>query len=153
MTNKKVPVYVWFKFNCYSWNLDKEFIAYMFGYEKRNGEFADYTADYDKTSKDYKELNNYLIWTVNKYGENTMYDISSFDFNGNVPDSIFVQMHAIPDKNLIKWLEERARAFPSFIKNKNRDKTGMFKSLDVMNIEFRDSKNNSLLEEESESMA
>lgn len=148
---EKVPVYVWFKFNCYSWNLDKEFIAYLLGYEKQKGDYAEYVADYSRTSDKYKTINNYLVWT-NSFGEKTMYDLAPFNLKGQIQDSIFVQLKALPEDCLMHWIEERAKAFPSFIKK--RVKIGLSKNLDVLNVEYRDAKNKVLSEQtEQEEMA
>lgn len=110
---------LWFKFNSYTGNFDREFIAYMFGETPvdDDGSYSLFVREYENNSE-FKSIKEHFVYSnqeVDDWFEETFYNIHSFPENKKYNcDSVFIQLD---DAEIdIAQLEARAKCFVEFLK-------------------------------------
>lgn len=134
---------LWLKFNRYTGNFEREFMAYMLGYtnESSKGDFDVYEDDFYKSGQ-LLSLKNKLKCTyqeVDDWSEETCYNIGHYPFDDKNPkslkitldryeqsteydgcNSIYIQFHHAPtDKELEEFIL-RASGFYTFMKSNDK---------------------------------
>ena len=113
---------IWVKFNSYTGNFEKEFVAFMFGYEGEydKGDYKQYVSDFIKNGKDLLLLKNKLEFTyqeVDDYSEETFYNIEPYLGKGKECNGIFFQLFDKPTLLEYEKFIDRAKLFPKFLEN------------------------------------
>jgi len=112
---------IWTKFSSYAGNFEREFVAYMIGYESEGNEgfYQEYVDNFEKNAKDFKNLVNSLKFTyqeVDDWSEETCYNINPFPTNEGKYNcnGVFIQFSRKPTKEEFEAFKLRAKTFPAF---------------------------------------
>ena len=112
---------IWVKFNHYTGNFEREFAAYMFGYEHSdcNGYYEQYVNDYKENASNLFSLEEKTLFTLQKvddWDEHTFYNIAKYPYSdGTLCNGIFFQFTEKPTKEEFEAFRIRANGFPKFI--------------------------------------
>lgn len=135
---------LWLKFNRYTGNFEREFMAYMLGYtdESQKGDFDIYENDFYKSGQ-LLSLKNKLKFSyqeVDDWSEHTCFNIGHYPFDDRRPNgfkvtldnnaedkkeydgcnSIYIQFHHAPTEKELEEFMLRASSFYTFLKQNDK---------------------------------
>lgn len=112
---------IWTKFDKYTGNFKRQFVAFMMGYENSydEGFYQEYTSNFEKNANNLKNLQVCLKFTnqeVDDWSEETCYNINPFPTNEGKYNcnGIFIQFSRKPTKEEFDAFKLRAKKFPAF---------------------------------------
>lgn len=109
-----------FKFSEYTGNFEREFVAFMFGYEDENsyGDYVNYIKEYEKAGSPLENLKESFYYTaqeVDDWTEETFYNIAPYKDEKEC-NGIFVQLKRQPTEQEMATLKEMAKKFIDYYK-------------------------------------
>lgn len=124
--------YIWTKFNNYTGNFEREFAAYMMGYEDEysEGDYKFYVDDFENNAESLFSLRDKLKFIVQEVDDShleTCYNIDPFPFDDSKNcNAVFFQFREKPTREELEIFKIRANGFVSFynaIEKQYGDKT------------------------------
>lgn len=112
--------YIWVKFNSYTGNFEREFAAYMMGFEDEycEGDYMPYVDDFESNAHNLFSLKDKLKFTMQEVDDSfieTCYNIDSYQFDDSKNcNSVFFQFCEKPTKQEFEMFKLRAGGFVKF---------------------------------------